>query len=241
MRLIIVRHAEPDYSIDSLTEKGWREAELLSERLSKLDVKACYCSPLGRAQDTSKATLKKLGMTAETLPWLCEFRGQIIDEEKGGTRNTWDLKPHYWTAQDDLYDREKWLDNDIIKSVNTVEQYKMVAEGIDELLEKHGYRHNGKYYDVVKENRDTIILFCHFAVEMVILSHIWGVSPVPLWHAFVALPSSVTTLVSEEREQGKAYFRCNAFGDISHLYAGDEPPSFMARFCENYSCSEERH
>ena len=39
MRLLIVRHGDPDYSIDSLTEKGWKEAEYLSERLSKLDVK----------------------------------------------------------------------------------------------------------------------------------------------------------------------------------------------------------
>ena len=88
MRLIIVRHAEPDYSIDSLTQKGFKEAELLSERLSKLDVKACYCSPLGRAQDTSKPTLKKLGMTAKTLDWLREFEGKIIDEENGGLRHT---------------------------------------------------------------------------------------------------------------------------------------------------------
>ena len=28
MKLIIIRHGDPDYSIDSLTEKGWREAEL---------------------------------------------------------------------------------------------------------------------------------------------------------------------------------------------------------------------
>lgn len=40
MKLIIIRHGDPDYSIDSLTEKGWREAELLSERISRLDVKA---------------------------------------------------------------------------------------------------------------------------------------------------------------------------------------------------------
>ncbi len=32
MRLILIRHAEPDYVRDSLTEKGWREAELLSTR-----------------------------------------------------------------------------------------------------------------------------------------------------------------------------------------------------------------
>ena len=43
MRLLIVRHGDPDYSIDSLTEKGWKEAEYLSERLSKLDVKGFLC------------------------------------------------------------------------------------------------------------------------------------------------------------------------------------------------------
>ena len=62
-----------------------------------------------------------------------------------------------------------------------------------------------------------------------------------LWHNFCALPSSVTTLVTEEREQGKAAFRMCGFGDISHLYAGDEEPSFQARFCETYSNFEERH
>ena len=31
MRLMIVRHGDPDYSIDSLTPKGWKEAELLAD------------------------------------------------------------------------------------------------------------------------------------------------------------------------------------------------------------------
>lgn len=73
MKLLIVRHGDPDYSIDSLTETGWIEAELLSDRLCKLDVKAFYCSPKGRARDTAKATLEKLGRQAEILPWLREF------------------------------------------------------------------------------------------------------------------------------------------------------------------------
>ena len=33
MRILIIRHGDPDYSIDSLTERGWIEAELLSKRL----------------------------------------------------------------------------------------------------------------------------------------------------------------------------------------------------------------
>ena len=32
MKLIFIRHAEPDYSIDSLTEKGFYEAQLLAKR-----------------------------------------------------------------------------------------------------------------------------------------------------------------------------------------------------------------
>ena len=38
MKLLIIRHGDPDYSIDSLTEKGWKEARFLAERIAKLDV-----------------------------------------------------------------------------------------------------------------------------------------------------------------------------------------------------------
>ena len=73
MKLIIIRHGDPDYSIDSLTATGWKEAELLSHRLSKMDVTAFYCSPLGRAKDTAKPTLEKMGREATVLDWLREF------------------------------------------------------------------------------------------------------------------------------------------------------------------------
>ena len=78
MRILLVRHAEPDYARDSLTPRAL-EAELLSRRLCRLDVKAFYVSPLGRAQDTAAYTLSKVNRTAETLPWLAEFRGRCYD------------------------------------------------------------------------------------------------------------------------------------------------------------------
>ena len=46
MKIIFIRHGEPNYEIDSLTEKGWREAELLSKRTAKWNVTDFYCSPL---------------------------------------------------------------------------------------------------------------------------------------------------------------------------------------------------
>ena len=47
MRLLIIRHGDPDYARDNLTEKGKREAKLLSEMLAKDKIDYLYCSPLG--------------------------------------------------------------------------------------------------------------------------------------------------------------------------------------------------
>lgn len=96
MKLMFVRHAEPDYKHDSLTLKGHREAQLLSLRLAKLDVRDFYVSPLGRAQETARYTLERTHRTAETLPWLAEFRGRSIDPETGAERIPWDYKPRLW-------------------------------------------------------------------------------------------------------------------------------------------------
>lgn len=240
MKLLIIRHGDPDYSIDSLTEKGWREAELLSGRISGLDVKAFYVSPLGRAKDTAKPTLEKTGRTAEVCDWLMEFPAYIV-MPNGENHLPWDLLPSYWTAEPRFFDKDNWIKTPAMQSGNVEEKYNEVITGLDGLLLKHGYKRNGALYNAVNANNDTVVLFCHFGVECVLLSHLLNISPTLLWHGFTALTSSVTTLVTEEREEGTAYFRCMGFGDISHLYAADEPPSFAARFCECYTNFEERH
>lgn len=239
MEIYIIRHCEPDYSKDSLTEKGFTEANLLAKRLSAINADYMYCSPLGRAQKTASFTLEATGKSAETLDWLREFQGRV---KKGPllTQCCWDRKPSYWTKIPDYYTYEKWHKVPLMKKNKVYKFYKEVCDGVDELLLKHGYRHEGNIFRVEKGNHDKIFLFCHFGVEAVILSHIFGISPMILWHNFRALPSSVTRIVTEEREKGIACFTCLQFGDLSHLYSGDEPDSFMARFCECYE-DKERH
>ena len=67
MKIHIIRHGDPNYEIDSLTPKGWKEAEHLSERLLKMPIDDYYCSPLGRARDTAKPTIEKNGKKIEVL------------------------------------------------------------------------------------------------------------------------------------------------------------------------------
>ena len=53
MKIVMIRHGDPDYVNDSLTEKGRREALALARYLSDKHVTKFYCSPLGRARDTA--------------------------------------------------------------------------------------------------------------------------------------------------------------------------------------------
>ena len=242
MRLLIVRHGDPDYSIDSLTEKGWKEAEYLSERLSKLDVKDFYVSPLGRAKDTASFTLKKMNRTAVECDWLRDFdvlidRPDVTDRQK----RLWDWLPQDWTQDERFYQYDHWYENERFQQSDVKRYYDHVTGEFDKLLAEHGYVREGHYYRVEKPNEDTLVFFCHFGLECVLLAHLIGASPMVLWHGFCAAPSSVTTVNTEERREGIASFRISAFGDVSHLYVHDEPPAFAARFCEMYSNTDERH
>lgn len=241
MRILIIRHGDPDYVIDSLTEKGWREAVLLADRLEHEKIDAFYVSPLGRAQATIQPTLARRGDRAETLEWLREFAVKMTDPDIFRERVAWDWLPGTWTTEERYYDKAAWMTTEIMEQAGAPKEYAWVTEGLDELLRKHGYCRQGNTYRAERPNRDTIALVCHFGLECVLLSHLLGISPMVLWHGFCAAPTSVTTVMTEERREGIASFRVTGFGDISHLYVQGELPAFSARFCETYACQEERH
>lgn len=241
MKVLIIRHADPDYSIDSLTKQGWIEAECLSEKLVNMKIDAFYTSTLGRAKDTASCTLKKLNREPDgVFEWLKEFPS-VIERPDCGRSIAWDWLPEDWTKENLFYDKDKWGSVKAMGDGNVKEEYDRVTGEFDKLLAKHGYVREGNYYKAEKANDDTIAIFCHFGSGCVLLSHLLGISPMVLWHGFCAAPSSVTTVTTEERREGKASFRMNSYGDISHLYKNGHEPSFAARFCEMYTNEHERH
>ena len=69
MKLLIIRHGDPNYEIDGLTEKGEREVALLTDRLCREErIDKVYCSTYGRAKLTIEPTLKALGMHPTRRP-----------------------------------------------------------------------------------------------------------------------------------------------------------------------------
>ena len=241
MKLMIVRHGDPDYARDSLTETGWKEARMLSEMLVKKPADYYYVSPLGRAKDTASCTMKKLGREAVELEWLQEFTGRVrkpnIPEEDS---IAWDWLPQDWTKDARYFSDTAWRETEIMQAGNAVEKYDEVIRALDGLLARHGYVREGRYYRAVAANNDTLVFFCHYGLECVLLSHLLNVSPMVLWHGFCAAPTSVTTVITEERREGIAYFRTSRFGAVSHRYAHGAEPSFSARFVEKHGNEGER-
>lgn len=235
MRLMIIRHGDPDYVHDSLTEQGKVEAKLLAEYMAKQEVSAFYQSPLGRAQLTASYTLDKVHRNAQTLEWLKEFDPRISRPDRLLRKSVaWDWLPQDWSSDVRFYDYEHWYDHEIMQKAHVKERYEWVCQNFDAFLKEHGYQHEGNLFKVTQGNHDTYVFFCHFGLECVLLSHLLHISPMPLWHGFVAAPTSVTIVHTEERKKGIASFRVSQFGGTSHLYAANQKPSFAARYAECY-------
>ena len=244
MRLIFIRHGEPDYATDTLTENGRIEAAALAERTVKWDVDRFFCSPLGRARLTAEPTLRALGRTASERQWLQEFMLKITDPVTNEVQGPWDLQPEYMAEDPVLYDREKWFRAEVYKDHPEIEErWREVCGGLDEILEGYGYKRSGrcwhfqnpdgsilpaekedimlhgtKEYEIRDDDDEkTAVFFCHFGVTCVMLAHLLGVSPMALWHGTVIPPTGITVVNAEKRYHNTVNFRIQTLGDCTHL------------------------
>lgn len=223
MKIMIIRHGDPDYVNDSLTEKGFREAALLAKMLKDVKIDDFYTSPLGRARATAAPTLAEHGKEAEVLSWLEEFRGKMTSPTTGTPRIVWDLPPSLWCNEPMLYDKDRCFSAELFGKTDARAIYDEMARGMDALLEKYGWVRDGMAYRGGEDK--TIALFCHHGLGSALLGYLIGISPAVAQHNLFLSPTSVTTLVSETDSNGVSHFRAIAIGDTSHLYAGGEPVS----------------
>lgn len=258
MKLIFVRHGDPDYANDTITEKGRRDAELLSQRIIKWDVTDFYCSPLGRAKATAACTLDKLGRNAITLDWMREFSYHIDDPITGRHGVPWDFVPSYWSNDPLMFDLNRWVDTEVMRqNPQIADTYQKTCQKLDDFLAGYGYYRKDNYYQtdkeeiflastiapngatnvdrlVRKEKEPVVVLFCHLGIICVVLSHLLNI-PFPLLvHGFFLPTTSLTILSSEERWGREAYFRVQSMGDMAHLMGTGEPISSAGYFAKAF-------
>ncbi len=228
MRILLIRHGDPDYANDTVTEKGKREVRLLAERLAGEGIDKIYCSPLGRAQATAAPTAEKIGKPIHTLPWLAELSATYDMGDR--IVSPWDMYPHIWTQNPDAADKNLWAEHAVYTGQPIKEIVQNVETELDALLISHGFRHNGRVFEILPgkaKSTETIALFCHMGLGNALLSHLAGIATPLWWHSIFLPPTSVTTIYMEQHctDTNIALAHFVGIGDISHLYAGGEPAS----------------
>ncbi len=222
MRIVFVRHGEPDYARDCLTELGRIQAEKAAQRLLGEGIGEIYASPLGRARETAQAAAEVLGLPVKTLDFMEEVRWGSADGEElyaGG---------HPWAIADEMarqgmeLNRADWRDAPWFRTNRVVECVDRVERGIDEWLAGFGYLREGKHYrhTAEEEQHKTVALFSHGGSSCAAMGHILGL-PFPYAIALLHLDFTGITVVRLDSRAGiGAIPQLKCSNDTAHLLDG---------------------
>ena len=249
MRIIFIRHAEPDYEHNTLTERGFKEAELLSLRVPHWKVDRFYASPLERAKLTAEPSLRKMGRTAEIVDWMHEFSYAIIDPVTGVRQVPWDFMPQYWTEEAQFFDKDSFYKHPLLQSNPDYEKAVLaLRSGLDGILSEYGYHRKDGYYLAEEEKTrgdddTTIVFFAHLGANLEAVGYLLGISPVVLQQSIYLAPTSLCILNSEKRQVGSipdatpaiAMFRAQVLGDVNHLLQNGQPISESGSFAKVFN------
>ncbi len=231
MKLFIIRHGDPDYSHDSLTERGQKEAELLRDRLLGENITKVYSSPLGRAKATVQPFLDATGLDCTVYDWLREFPICIDQPTKmlglaDSDRHScpWDLDARVFTAySEQLSDLKRWGEHPMYSSSGVTECCNKIFAGLDGLLADNGivregyvYRRSDAVTDEECENAN-VAIYCHMGLGSLLISHLAYIAPPLFWQMFRFMPTSVTTVLFPEVTAGYVQAKIFAVGDTTHV------------------------
>ena len=208
MILYIIRHADPDYENNTITEFGWQEARALADWLKDIKIDRIYTSPLGRAIDTARPTLEAKGMDYEVLPWTEESMAYMESH-----RLTLDDEITYkFSSKTGIYDFRDFYESDRMRTVEN-----MVRES-DSFLASLGYVREGVLYKIARPNDQSVAVFCHGGFGCAWIAHLLGCAPAAMYPGISLNTTGVTTFVFNNEEKGFTRPRMIRMGEITHIY-----------------------
>ncbi len=231
MLLYVIRHADPIYNPDCLTEKGKRQAEALARRLSVNGLDKIYSSPMIRAQQTAQPTCELLGLKPEILDFVSEEIAwnnfTFPDPEIGGNLNwCFGIQTTRYKTPEMLAMGDNWYDAEPFCLTNIKQAYQELQQKSNEFMASHGYVREGMNYRIERPNDDRIAVFCHQAIGTTWLAHLLAVPPVIFWSTFDVNHSGITIIEFKNNKDGYTAPKCLAVSDTSHLYADRLPLKF---------------
>lgn len=221
MLLYIIRHGDPVYETDSLTERGKLQAEAVGKRIFDAGVDRIYSSPYGRAMETAEPACRLLGLEKNIEEWTHEIEDERLTPFPDGVmKSITNIQNTYYRENGNIdlpyertYECQGIKDSQIKKAVDYIE------ENGKKFLERLGYKEENGIYKILKPNDEKIALFCHSAFARAWLSVLLHIPIHIMWSSFQYTHTGVTVVEFQNNENGVTAPRCLCFSDVSHLYA----------------------
>ena len=221
MLLYIVRHGDPDYTTDSLTEKGLIQAEAVGKRMFDAGIDRIFSSPMGRAKQTAEPACRLLGKEYTIEPWAHEIGEEMYVEFPDGKRKAIGYMPNIrFFEQDNLfrpYEDYKKLYPSNECTVDTALDY--IWENGNDFLERLGYKYENGMYRILQPNEEKVALFCHSVMGRAWISTLLHIPIHLMWAGFDYHHTGVTVIHFKNNPDGFTAPQLLCYSDMSHLYA----------------------
>lgn len=234
MLLYIIRHGDPHYPTDSLTERGVLQAEAVGKRLAAAGIDKVFSSPLGRAKQTAEPTCRLLGLECQIEDWAYELNRHemFLDIPDGKPKALGELQSSLLMENGGYdYNFSDACQHPILKEHTHIDEaVARVRAGSRDFLERLGYREENGVYRILRPSEEKVALFCHAALARTLLSELLHVPVQVMFGSFWYNHTGVTVVRFQNYENGITSPRCLCFSDCSHLYAHGPDLRYIGRF-----------
>ena len=177
MRIVFIRHGEPNYELDCLTPKGKLQAQAAAQRLLRENIQEIYSSTMGRAKETAEAFCAVSGLPVKTL----DFMRELDWGSKDGTPLYADGHP--WFCANQMVEQglalndPDWENSPYFKNNKATDIVKNIQQKTDEWLLGLGLERRGNSYVPAegKDQQKTVALFSHGGSSSAAIGHILGI------------------------------------------------------------------
>ena len=219
MRIVFVRHGEPNYEQDCLTPKGKLQAQAAAQRLLREKIEEVYSSTMGRAKETADAFCAASGLSYKTLDFMRELDWGSVD----GTPIYADGHPWFCANQMAslglaLNDPD-WENSAYFKNNKATGIVKNIQAKTDQWLLDLGLERNGHGYRAVpgKKQDKTVALFSHGGSSSAAIGHILNI-PFPLTCALFHFGHTGITILRFDTTPGLTAVPCiELLNDMAHI------------------------
>lgn len=235
MHLYVIRHADPSYNPDGLTENGYKESEALALKLKEVGVNKIFSSNMVRAKLTAAPTAKLLNLDININKWFMEPEELKIVQD-GKEYCIWDTYGETVRQSDKMPTADTWTENFPFDNPRVIASWDKFTAQCDEFMLSLGYKRVNGRFEVIKKNDDRIAIFTHNGTCLYFISYLLGI-PLPLvFCGFYSWPSSVTDMYFDQRSDKWAVPRALCVADTSHLYANKLKPQArgMGDYCPEF-------